>query len=153
MHKSLIALPLLSFCLLQGQPARAAGEEPVAEDAATAAEPYLAWHRELAGVMQGMAQCLAPVRDEAGATAAAPEMARHTAALRALLEREKELPPPSDGVQQYFRQNRLEAGQAEQLADAAFGRILELLFDQDPPCYGSAPLQEALREFMDLVRG
>jgi len=153
MHKSLFALPLLAFCLLQGPPARAAAEEPGAEDAAAAAEPYLAWHRELADVMQGMAQCLAPVQDEASATAAAPEMARHIAALRVLLEREKELPPPSEDVERHFRQNRLDADRAEHLADAAFGKILELLLDQDPPCYGSAPLQEALQQFMDLVHG
>lgn len=132
-----------------------AAEEDAARQQALATEaaPYLEWNRELLRLLQDLGEGLGRIHDEASATAAAPQVSHFMQELTLLLEREKELPPPSDELARYIAQQLPDAGQAEQLAGQSYGRMLELLLDQEPPCHGSQALQEAIRQLLLSLTG
>lgn len=120
---------------------------------ATAATPYLEWNRELRRLLQDLGEGLGRIHDEASATAAAPQVSHFMQELSRLQKQEKELPPPSDELARYIAQQLPDAGEAEQLAGQSYGRMLELLLDQEPPCHGSQALQEAIRQLLLSLTG
>lgn len=102
--------------------------------------------------MQAMAALLEQVNDQETATAAAPEFTRIRQELVSLLHEEKELPQPSGAIQEaYARHIQAQGNDDAALAERTWGKILELMLEQNPPCYGSADLQDAIRELMEFV--
>lgn len=128
-----------------------AEEEYHEHDLASKATPYLAWHKELAQLLEEIGQCLERVRDEASATAAAPQMPAFTQRLSSLLEQEKALPQPSAELGAYVERQLTGSPESQKLAERSYGRIFELMTDIEPPCYGSQALQEALHLFLRSI--
>lgn len=129
------------------------GEEACAGSLAEDASPYLEWNRQLLRLLEDLGQCLEAIHDEASATEAAPQVALFMQGLADLLGQEKALPVPSDELAAYVEEQLMDEPKAEELAERTYGKIFELSLDQDPPCYGSTALQEAIGQLLRSITG
>lgn len=114
--------------------------------------PYLRVQQELLTLHRELGVCLQGVQDKESADKVAESIKSLTARLLILQEQERKLPAPPDYVAALIEKNKGHVNYKE-LIDQGIGKALDLCICQDPPCYGSTALAEALTELLHRLSG
>ena len=131
----------------------AMAEPQVPESALTiCTAPYLRVQQELLTLHRELGVCLQGVQDKESADKVAESVKSLTARLLILQEQERKLPAPPAYIAASIEQNRAQVNYKE-LIEQGVGKAIDLCICQDPPCYGSTALAEALTELLHRLSG
>lgn len=127
------------------EPPAAVVQEPTEE-----AAPYLELAMERIMAYEQLATVLDAVKDKLTADAAVADTQLIIQQLAILMEKETQLPAPTPAVEAYVQRKLMEVD-IEELSERSIGKIIELLAQTDPPCYGSRELTKMLKTFTDGI--
>lgn len=128
---------------------------PAAEPAVTRPHPgaaHLEPALEFAMTCEELATLLQPVTDWSTANKAAPQAEIIVNRLAAILDKMAQLPPPTPEIEQYVAEQLSKLDSAD-IAERSLGKVIDLLTQVDPPCYGARDLTEPLQRLAELLMG
>ena len=110
-----------------------------------AAAPYLSLHQEFLMIHHELVLNLAPVHDKESADKVAPSISALTEKLKHMHEQEQKLPIPPAAIQTLLKKHHHDY---KKLSQEGVGKAIELIYEQEQPCYGSILLEKALSELL-----